>query len=244
LSAYTRQQSESSGRAELNTSNWRGFAEAHLHTTVHQKVEKLLIVVERRTKWPGEYVTFKWNSDYPLIDAVTQEQAAYFIDHALKRGYLEHTDYGHLRLTVEGWEYIDPASAGAGIKGRVFVAMSFDPSLDAVYENGIRPAIETDCHMNAVRIDKVHHNEKICDRILAEIRRCQFVVADFTQQRAGVYFEAGFAMGLGREVIRTCREDDFDNLHFDTRQYPHIKWSSPEDLRNALTERITAVLSC
>lgn len=96
--------------------------------------------------------------------------------------------------------------------------------------------------MDPVRIDLLQHNEKICDKILAEIRSCQFIIGDFTLQRAGVYFEAGFAMGLGRPVIWTCREDDFENTHFDTRQYNHIVWDTPEDLREKLTNRIRATI--
>ena len=122
--------------------------------------------------------------------------------------------------------------------------MSFNEALDSAYELGIKPAIEADCHMTAIRIDKVHHNEKICDKILAEIRRCQFVVADMTGQNQGAYFEAGFALGLGREVIRTCRDDEVreKKLHFDTRQYPHVTWEKPEDLRQKLAERIQALI--
>ena len=56
-----------------------------------------------------------------------------------------------------------------------------------------------------MRVDFVEHNDKICDKIVAEIRTCQFLVADGTLQRAGVYFDAGFEMGLGRPVIWTCR---------------------------------------
>ncbi len=35
----------------------------------------------------------------------------------------------------------------------------------------------------------------------------RFMIADFTGHRGGVYFEAGFAHGLGIPVIWTCRED-------------------------------------
>jgi nucleoside 2-deoxyribosyltransferase len=145
-----------------------------------------------------------------------------------------------VRLTVKGWDRLDPGSAGAGIRGRVFVAMSFDPSLDEVYAQGIKAAIEQDCGMTPIRVDKLHQNEKICDRVLAEIRRSQFVVADVTQQKAGVYFEAGFAMGLGRRVIWCCREDEKNRLHFDTRQYPHLLWTDAADLRRKLAESIQA----
>ena len=96
-----------------------------------------------------------------------------------------------------------------------------------------------------MRIDQKEHTNKIDDEIIAEIRRARFVVADFTHggggARGGVYYEAGFAHGLGIDVIFTCREDKFDALHFDTRQYNHISWSSPEELKNALKNRIFAL---
>ena len=37
------------------------------------------------------------------------------------------------------------------------------------------------------------------DRIIAQIRASKFVVADFTRNRGGVYYEAGFALGLGSQ---------------------------------------------
>jgi nucleoside 2-deoxyribosyltransferase len=91
-------------------------------------------------------------------------------------------------------------------------------------------------------VDKVHHNEKICDRIVAEIRRSRFLIADVTMQPQGVYFEAGFAIALGLPVIWCCRRDDLANVHFDTRQYNHIVWDQPLDLRQQLADRIKATI--
>ena len=67
-------------------------------------------------------------------------------------------------------------------------------------------------------------------------------MADFTGQRGGVYFEAGFAMGLGIPVIWTCRDTDINDLHFDTRQYNHIPWANPKELRVRLQNRIEATI--
>jgi hypothetical protein len=89
--------------------------------------------------------------------------------------------------------------------------MSFADDLDEAYFSGIKPAIEQDCGMEAVRMKELHHNLDICDRLLSEIRQAQFVIAEFTGHRNGVYYEAGFARALGREVINCCREDDFVN---------------------------------
>ena len=103
-----------------------------------------------------------------------------------------------------------------------------------------------DAGYKAMRIDRKEHNDKIDDQIIAEIRRSRFVVADFTQgkegARGGVYFEAGFAKGLGIDVIFTCRQDLQGVIHFDTRQYNHIFWQEPLDLRKKLADRISATV--
>ena len=119
--------------------------------------------------------------------------------------------------------------------------MSFNNELNDIYVNAIDPACQA-CDFKAYRGDLDQHNEKICDKIIADIRTCQFMVADFTKQSPGVYFEAGFAMGLGRPVIWMCQEDNFGDLHFDTRQYNHIKWSTHSDLREKLRDRIQATI--
>lgn len=242
LSAYTRQSWEFEGRAARLDPNWPPLAEVHQHTSVHQRAAKLLRTIERRTKQPGEFIRIDTDSDYPLVDAINVEPLYYFLKHWEDLGCIESKNANVVRLTVKGWDRLDPGSAGAGIPGQVFIAMSFDPSLDEAYEHGIKPAVEMDCRMTPIRIDKMHHTEKICDRILAEIRRSQFVIADFTHHRPGVYFEAGFALALGRLVIWTCQEDAISEAHFDTRQYPHLVWKDCADLRRKLVERIQALI--
>jgi nucleoside 2-deoxyribosyltransferase len=125
---------------------------------------------------------------------------------------------------------------------QVFVAMSFDSSLDGAWADGLKLGIE-DCGYEALRVDRKQHNEKICDVIIAEIRKSKFLVADFTLHRNGVYFESGMMMGLGRPVIFTCRKDDLGNAHFDTRQYNHIEWETPAELREKLKSRIQATIT-
>ena len=125
--------------------------------------------------------------------------------------------------------------------GTCFVAMAFDPTLDPAHDEGIRPAVEA-CGLAVVRVDKIEHNGVVTDLILGEIRRAQLVVADVSLQRQGVYFEAGFAIALGRTVIWSCRDTDLPNVHFDTRQYSHVVWATPADLRAKLEARIRATV--
>lgn len=135
--------------------------------------------------------------------------------------------------------------SGAAESDTAFVAMWFADEMVAAFDDGIAPAIEQ-LGYRAVRIDRREHNNKIDDEIIAEIRRARFLIADFScgedGARGGVYFEAGFAAGLGKPVIYTARAADFPRVHFDTRQFNHIVWNSHEELRERLVQRIGATI--
>lgn len=59
-----------------------------------------------------------------------------------------------------------------------------------------------------------------------------------TLQNNGAYYEAGIAKGLGKEVVFTCNEKDFEYIHFDTKQINTIKWSDKNKFIADLYNRI------
>ena len=148
-------------------------------------------------------------------------------------------------LTVKGYARLASLNESHTPSSRAFVAMWFDESMNEAWNLGFSPAISA-VGYEPIRVDQTEHVNKIDDQIIAEIRRSRFVVADFTHgeggARGGVYYEAGFAHGLGIDVIFTCRQDAFDYVHFDTRQFNHIVWQEPEELRDRLVKRIGAVI--
>lgn len=161
---------------------------------------------------------------------------------------------GTYRLTAAGYDRMEQLTAGRIQFDQGFVAMWFASDMADAYDQGLAPGIE-DAGYRPMRIDRKEHNNKIDDEIIAEIRRSRFLVADmtcpvaedpsgetFAIPRGGVYYEAGFAQGLGIPVIWSAREDTVGYLHFDTRQYSHILWKDAADLREKLRVRIGAVL--
>lgn len=132
---------------------------------------------------------------------------------------------------------------GKGRQG--FMAMWFGLEMN-VYQEGFKPASE-EAGYEACRIDQAHFTGSIYDKIIAEIRRSRFVVADLTydtdRARGNVfYYEAGFAKGLDIPVILTCRQDSFDHIHFDLKQQNCIEWHDTQDLKQQLTDRLRAEL--
>jgi hypothetical protein len=120
--------------------------------------------------------------------------------------------------------------------------MWFDKQTQSAWTDGIKPAVEVDCGWRALRIDLEEHNDDVVDRILGSIRSSRFLVAEFTGHRNGVYFEAGFAKGLGIDVIWVCNEKKINEAHFDTNHFCHVIWTTPADLREKLANRIRATI--
>lgn len=146
------------------------------------------------------------------------------------------------QITPAGWARIDELRRVGGRGAVGFVAMWFGTEINSA-SAAIQRAIAA-AGYEPVRMDELQHNNAIDDEILARIRGSKFVVADLTRHRGGVYFEAGFALGLGLPVIWLCREDDLAQVHFDNRQYNFIAWQ-PEalaELERRLRHRIEATL--
>jgi nucleoside 2-deoxyribosyltransferase len=118
--------------------------------------------------------------------------------------------------------------------------MWFNDDMEQVYEEGIKPAIER-AGFAPMLIKNKQRANKIDDEIIAEIRRSAFLVADFTGHRQNVYFETGFAIGLARQPIWTCRKNEIKHLHFDIRQYNCIDWENTAELARRLQLRIEAL---
>lgn len=147
-----------------------------------------------------------------------------------------------LSLTLEGWAKLRELREVRDRESRqAFVAMAFQEPMFDVYAKAIKPAIEEDSELTAYLVGERPTDDKIHDDVMAAIRRSRFVVADVTFGKPNVYFEAGFAKGLGIPVVWSCRADRRErDMHFDTRQFEHILWNSVEEFRDNLAKHILA----
>ena len=120
-------------------------------------------------------------------------------------------DGGKCAVTAKGLLAAEALQTAGSNSALGFVAMWFDSRLQDAWTNGFDPGIRA-AGFRPFRIDSKDYIGGITDEIMAEIRRSRFVVADYTGQVNGVYFEAGFALGLGLTVIPTCRADEVPKL--------------------------------
>jgi hypothetical protein len=239
--------------------------------SVGQKAEKLLRFLGKSYPHPGTQFEFNKRTAKHHFRAIEMKQAAPGTeDHLRFPLSLQGASYAHSLDEVEylllqylvgakgyligdidspfysispaGWAFLEEVVSGAD-SDTAFIAMWFSTSTNSAWETGVYPGVVA-AGYKPFRIDKHDHNNRIDDEIIASIKRSRFLIADFTGQRGGVYFEAGFALGHGLPVVWLCKHSDLHEVHFDTRQYNMITWSDDKlaDLAKALQLRIEATI--
>jgi hypothetical protein len=122
-----------------------------------------------------------------------------------------------------------------------FVLMPIDPELpelEDVYAAIVDTCAEFDIH--AYRADVIEHQDRITDRILHEIRTCEFLIADLSLERPNVYYEVGFAHALHKKPILYRRKGT--RLHFDLSVHNVPEFKNATELRQLMRRRLTEVL--
>jgi len=119
-------------------------------------------------------------------------------------------------------------------RNTIFIAMALGrEDVDALFKETFSPVCY-ELGYEPIRIDQKEPVRTITNEILDMINDSMAVIADLTYARQSVYFEAGYAHGLGVPLLLTCRRDhwrgveDATKIHFDLEQYKISFWE-PDD---------------
>ena len=247
LSGLAREYQDRGRRLKISEN---GFADLlkQAPDSVPEKLNRFLLALARRSSFPGQAIELDGLKDLPLAYAGKEPQVLKFFFKELKaRGLLSRFDWDAGQrpvcvLSAEAWRVVGESREKRAIRSDfAFVAMSSAPEHRSIYLEGIAPGVG-DAGWRPIRVDQDQNGGRIDDVVISQIRDARFIVADFTEHRGGVYFESGLALGLGLPVIWTCRQDHLAKLHFDPRQFNHLVYDAPADLRKKLSSRIRAFI--
>jgi hypothetical protein len=122
----------------------------------------------------------------------------------------------------------------------LFIIMPMDPANKALVD--VRDAIETvamELNLSAKRVDDfAATGDPITPTLLDKISEAAFVVADLSENRPNVFFEAGFALGRNKKPIYIAQEGT--QLQFDLHDYPVFFFGNMRDLRERLKKILQA----
>jgi hypothetical protein len=116
----------------------------------------------------------------------------------------------------------------------ISVMMPFSEGFDPVYEAIVdcASALKLECK----RADDIWENEAVIQDIVDLIARSQVVICDCTGRNPNVFYEAGIAHTLGKNVIliTQSRED----IPFDVSHIRYVQYLNNGEGRAALTETL------
>jgi hypothetical protein len=207
----------------------------------------LLSYMERNLK--NVFLTEPLNIPPYVVYCENEDEVSGHFETLVDLGYIKGGDYWYC-LTARGLEKIEELRKSNKDSNKVFIAMGFNTR----YSELIRNAVKKGCiglDLVAESVDEKEYVGDINDRIISEINRSRFVVADYTGNNYGVYYESGYARGRGIIVIETCNrmwlndDDDFGvphKLHFDVEHRNMIMWKDEDDLCAKVRDRIGSLL--
>lgn len=249
----------------------------------NEKIDKILLWIAEKSKYMGDEVVvsienlcwlfFMYNK--LKLDAVSHAWCnefrfviKYLLENELISGYSAESLKTLIQmvvlqqnftfiLTESAWQKIYDLQKNQTNNKKIFIAMSFNPAIEKTY-NAIDLAIrEAKC--DVVSMKHRIHNKQIVPEMLRLIKESKMLVMDISEPNFGAYYEAGYAQGLDKEVIITCKSsvikkdkflcDDrkgtecellrkYSKPHFDIAQKQILVWEDEADLTDQLTEWI------
>lgn len=137
----------------------------------------------------------------------------------------------------------DPDDDGTFVAGTVFVGMAFD--LPGEISDTFQ-AIKRVCRkhkLSARRVDDQVGSGPIPNKILKEIEHAEFLIFDLTVERPNVYYELGYAHGVGNrseEILLVAKNGT--KIHFDIAQLAILFFESAIDLERKLATRLERMI--
>ena len=129
----------------------------------------------------------------------------------------------------------DPNDDGTFTRNLVFVAMAFTGNeMDDVYK-----AIKDECfklNLNSKRVDENVGSGLIIREITNLIESAEFIIFDLTHERPNVYYELGYAHGVGNEpndVLLIAKDGTM--IHFDIAPMRVFFYKTTEHLREIVS---------
>jgi len=126
-------------------------------------------------------------------------------------------------------------------KGSAFVIMPIDPNIPELEDvlDAIK-SVAAAFGIAAYRADEIEHQGVITNVVLAEIRECEYLIADLSLERPNVYYEIGYAHALDKKPILYRRKGT--RLHFDLSVHNVPEYANVKELKELLRKRFEAIL--
>lgn len=246
----------------------REMVEAWYPKSFAERMDKILLYFAEKTEYMGETIKVSYDdlakiyfikhrrpeNEQEYVPHEVLQQVDYIDQYFRETNLLSFSNYGivsplkwaqesYPMITPKGWARIDELQKNQTNNKNVFVAMKFGEDTVELRKE-LKQAI-SEAGYFPVLIDEVQYNGQIVPEMLYQIQESRFVIAELSHHNNGAYYEAGYALGLGKEVIHICNKEAIESgLHFDVKQVNTIIYNADDlqGLKEKIIKRIEATI--
>lgn len=135
----------------------------------------------------------------------------------------------------------DKSDHGEFQRNLLFVGMPFSETMDEIFS--LIKAEASKVNLNAIRVDKLTGSGFVLKKITQNIENAEFLIFDLTNERPNVYYEIGYAHGVGNEgdeILLIAEEGT--KVHFDLGPLNIMYYKSAEDLQLKLLPQLRKII--
>ena len=110
-------------------------------------------------------------------------------------------------------------------EGLAFVLSPFAEPFDTVYEDHLKPSVESFSGLRCLRADDINDNRPIMENIWKSINEARIIISDLTGKNPNVFYETGIAHTIGKEVVlitQSMADVPFDLRHLRCIVYEYV----------------------
>ncbi|MGB2863744.1 MAG: hypothetical protein WBC05_10505 [Sedimentisphaerales bacterium] len=128
-----------------------------------------------------------------------------------------------------------------GGQSKAFVVMQFTSDFNELYDEVIKPTVES-FGIECMRADDFHTSGLILIDIAQSILESQLIIADITPDNPNVFYEVGFAHGMGKPLI-LLSEKSREKLPFDVSGFRTLFYDNSIGGKRKVEERLTKFIT-
>jgi hypothetical protein len=117
----------------------------------------------------------------------------------------------------------------------ISVMMPFASQFDKVYET--LKNVSSKLSLKCLRADDIWEHDHIIQDVVSLIHRSRIVICDCTDRNPNVFYEAGIAHTLGKDVILITQKES--DIPFDLRHIRYVNYLNNNEGREGLAEKVS-----
>lgn len=180
---------------------------------ISQDAKAFLVPNQDNYSFAGSLTNYDLNEDFHFKIEVSGSNISLYVNNVIISQGTATLSESPIELRLSGQETSMFDLKYKPIKPKVFIVMQFTNEYNTLYNDVIKPVVES-YELECVRADEFYTSSPIIKDIVDSIKESYIIIAEITPDNPNVFYEIGYAHAINKPTILLC-DKKRDKLPFD-----------------------------